>query len=711
MTTPDPFAPGYRLTDGNQLNYEIANPSWSISGPAVATPGGTMLTSTEVSFAITNVTTASTSGAGLTLPQALPGKIFLISNNSPNDIRIFANGKSTIDGLDGSIGLLLAKNTTGLFIGIAPKQWQLMNLTGTTGISSISLMSALRLTQVTPGAVVYLEGYHSIGDNGSGYFYGAPLAAAGTYVDDGGVTIVPTGGNGSQAWIRTVTDTVFVGMFGTYSDGVHDDSVGINKALAYCKSFMPTNTMPTLKFSMSGETISYFINNTLNFTGIRVSSLFMVDFQGCNLQGRTTGYPVIDMLDSFYVKLKNMTMYGVPGHQPTYGIQMGRGLLGRDAANCALEDITLEGYFTVAAFLNDGAEVLYVQKCIFQNSSLTGTCVTIDSVNLSNVQSQFFTVNIPVNAYTASLTVNNFVSCTFEQISGVGVSAPAISFLGPVQGFCFKNCYLQNNYSDGIWIRGNLLNGTYGIPYGDIEFDIHYEPVALVNCIKCLTSYGEVLLNNFVFDEYFMFATNSFITTNGGASICQIKNSTLSIDNSYTTAPIFKPVTGPMYYTGTINLGANTNLYNLTNLSGLAGQINCSAPDIYLSLPAIRNVTVCSYNSNRTTYPGEHLFNGSFRLSPGVTLASAASLVIPAEGFSFYVTGSTNITSLPYASSNEGRIVLLTFGGTFTLANSYANGTLLATAAPFGGSTNNSILLYSDGTVWVEISRTDHVVQ
>jgi hypothetical protein len=133
MTTPDPFAPGYRLTDGNQLNIEVANPQWSTTQSVAATPGGTMLTSVKIVNAVTNITTASVPGAGVTLPQALSGTILLLINSSANDIRVFADGDSTISGLSGLIGVIIAKNSFGFFTAIATKQWAYGNFFETIG--------------------------------------------------------------------------------------------------------------------------------------------------------------------------------------------------------------------------------------------------------------------------------------------------------------------------------------------------------------------------------------------------------------------------------------------------------------------------------------------------------------------------------------------------------------------------------------------------
>jgi len=134
MTTPDPFAPGYRLTDGNQLNTTIANPYWSTTAAASATTSGTMPTSTKILSAVTNITSVPTSGAGLTLPQALAGQVLILTNNGANDARIFAAGGSTINGSAGTTGIMLAKLTTGIFVAVATNTWIQLNTTGTPGI-------------------------------------------------------------------------------------------------------------------------------------------------------------------------------------------------------------------------------------------------------------------------------------------------------------------------------------------------------------------------------------------------------------------------------------------------------------------------------------------------------------------------------------------------------------------------------------------------
>jgi hypothetical protein len=123
MTTPTPFIDGYRLIDGTDLNAQLANPVWSTITNLSATVGGTVSTSKKVVSTLTNVTTTGGSGAGITIPEALPGKILVISNNGTLPITVFAEGGSTINGIPGSIGILMQPNTSYMFSAFAVDQW------------------------------------------------------------------------------------------------------------------------------------------------------------------------------------------------------------------------------------------------------------------------------------------------------------------------------------------------------------------------------------------------------------------------------------------------------------------------------------------------------------------------------------------------------------------------------------------------------------
>lgn len=56
------------------------------------------------------------------------------------------------------------------------------------------------------GEVIYLKAHTTAGDGGNGEFRWVYGAAPGTYVDNNGTIIVPTGGDGSAAWVKEVSN-------------------------------------------------------------------------------------------------------------------------------------------------------------------------------------------------------------------------------------------------------------------------------------------------------------------------------------------------------------------------------------------------------------------------------------------------------------------------------------------------------------------------
>lgn len=98
-------------------------------------------------------------------------------------------------------------------------------------VDSISALRAVSGRFLNDAAFVL--GYSLPGDGGGG-----PIRAwkdsgvAGTYVDNGGSIIVPTGGDGSAAWLWEYSGPINVKWFGAKGDGLTDDQAALVAALA-----------------------------------------------------------------------------------------------------------------------------------------------------------------------------------------------------------------------------------------------------------------------------------------------------------------------------------------------------------------------------------------------------------------------------------------------------------------------------------------------
>lgn len=127
MPLPQPLLFGERLRDGQTLDQLLASPLWAYSNPLTAKTGGTRTTSPKITETIVNVASAA-SGAGVTLPVAVPGKIILVFNNTVNDLRVFADDPSNIDGTTGDVGILQRPQSLAIYTAQTLRTWTYVTL-------------------------------------------------------------------------------------------------------------------------------------------------------------------------------------------------------------------------------------------------------------------------------------------------------------------------------------------------------------------------------------------------------------------------------------------------------------------------------------------------------------------------------------------------------------------------------------------------------
>lgn len=173
-----------------------------------------------------------------------------------------------------------------------------LNLTGKTieaGVSQqVDGISALRLIAPVASREVFLKYYSSIGDGGEGNFRAATGASPGFYIDNGGTIIVPTGGDGSSAWIRDYKGGISVRWFGAKGDynGITgtDDTISIQNAINYLTNGNGGRLIIPEGFYLVSSTLNVGLSIVTGYTFITTRASEMTDtlFNANNISGNIT---------------------------------------------------------------------------------------------------------------------------------------------------------------------------------------------------------------------------------------------------------------------------------------------------------------------------------------------------------------------------------------------------------------------------------------
>src|SRR5215510_12768485 len=115
----EPFEPGFRLTDGDQLNKVFAAPTWSADS-AVSATGTNQATAYNIRGTVTNIT-AGVANTGLRLPPPKPGRVLVIWNLTATSERLYAN--DVLDTINGDPFLDITPGTGAILTCVSPISW------------------------------------------------------------------------------------------------------------------------------------------------------------------------------------------------------------------------------------------------------------------------------------------------------------------------------------------------------------------------------------------------------------------------------------------------------------------------------------------------------------------------------------------------------------------------------------------------------------
>ena len=130
------------LTD---LIYETA-----VNG-ITAWAGGGQITATQLTGQINRLTTVTSAGDSVRLPQALPGLDITIVNKGASDVQVFGLGADTIDGQGSTVGVSQMYNSVVLYFCSVAGIWETEGLAGGFGGPGLQTQSTQDLLTAKPG--------------------------------------------------------------------------------------------------------------------------------------------------------------------------------------------------------------------------------------------------------------------------------------------------------------------------------------------------------------------------------------------------------------------------------------------------------------------------------------------------------------------------------------------------------------------------------
>lgn len=335
--------------------------------------------------------------------------------------------------------------------------------------SAYLTMASLRLDAPVNNKRVVSLSYSTPLDQGGGSWLGVTGAAPGTYTHNGGTVVVPSGGNGSAAWVRQYSGPVAVEWFGATGNGTTNDAAAIQAAI---------NVLGT-----AGGTVIFRLGRTYRIaTTIDMKSRFRVRLaaQGAliKIDAALGSGSAFDLQSAKYCKVENCR---VLVDEAFAGVVFDlRGQLApapyTDTQYCRLRGIDLEGTGALGTW--DGVAVALggAVNCSLKDCSLvggahqlTGAEETDDPArrgyaNVISVQNVTFANHDGYSVLNLG-EAWEFSSCTFAHSSGglaraITHTAAANAYSLNIRGCWFGD--VQDIGGSGDWID---LYRTLGIEW------------------------------------------------------------------------------------------------------------------------------------------------------------------------------------------------------------------------------------------------------
>jgi hypothetical protein len=275
--------------------------------------------------------------------------------------------------------------------------------------------------------------------------------------------------------------TVSVTDFGAVGDGITDDTAAFNAAAQYIRDiavryFTLPQIVDYVNIALVIPAGTYNITSW-NLTNIQIRNFFIMG-EGSLIVGTANGKAVIDALGARWVHFNGISVTNASGVVPYCGIQVGRITALGAIGNNIYSQVTVNGNWSLAAYLNSTTETSGHTHCNYQNNidDPASYAVIQDGFYLFPNVSDYVTVT-RTPGEQSSFTSNSFFNCHIRhQGTGNGL------FISNSSDHQFnKGCYFNSRgvgtscvviYQTSIRRNYNLtLDGMFEFADYTVTFD------------------------------------------------------------------------------------------------------------------------------------------------------------------------------------------------------------------------------------------------